>query len=110
VVTSFGAAVLGEHIAREEGSGGVGDGVVGVDEIEAMIAETHGEFHRQREGVVARLEKAVAVDLDGMKWMRAVSVGGTEGALVTDEVDFVTTGGEFLPRGSSRMPLPPTLG
>ena len=95
----FGPAVLGEHVACEEGGGRVGHRIVRVDEIEAVVAGHFSEFHRKREGVVGIFEETVAVDFDRVK----MDAGGvdreTERTFVTDEVDLMTAGGEFFAEG-----------
>ena len=64
-----------EHGAGEDGGGGVGDGVMDVENIEAMIAADFGHFDGERQGVIGVFEEAVVVDADGVE----VDAGGVFG-------------------------------
>ncbi len=56
-----------EHGAREDRGGGVRDGVVDMEHVEAMVAAHLGHAHGERQGVVREPEQLVFVDGDRME-------------------------------------------
>ncbi len=92
----------GEHGAGEDGGGGVWDGVVDVQNIQAKVAGDLGHFDRERKGVVGVFEEAIVVDFNRMKKKARGVLGKAEGAFVGDEVDFVAAAGEFFAQGGGQ--------
>jgi hypothetical protein len=78
-----------EHGAGEDGRGGVGHRVVHVEQVQPVIPRHLGHAHRERQGVVGKLEHVVVVDGDGMEVQSRPVPGQAERPLVADEMHLV---------------------
>src|SRR5690606_26245772 len=90
------AALAVEDLAGEDGAGGVGDGVVDVEEVEALVPHDVHHLARQRDGVGGVLEERVRVDAALVDEQAVRDVVEAEGEVVGDEVDLVAARGGRL--------------
>ena len=98
-----GAVQGGDHLqaaahrhAGQEGRGGVGDGVVGVHDVQAVVVGHVGHLGGQGDGVGGRLEQGVAAGghlVEGDPVLEAHQPGRDGGA---QEVHFMAPGGQRL--------------
>ncbi len=95
VVTMRGAPVA-EHLLGEEAGDRVGDRVVDVEELEAVLARGLRHLHREGEVVGRVLEERVARDVHLVEADVLLEVAEAERQPVGDDVDVVAPAGELL--------------
>ena len=84
-----------QHGHCEHGRGGVGHGVVHVQNVEALRRGDLGHLHRQRQRVVRVFEQIIVVDLHGMKMNARLVARHAERRRVADEMHVVAPLGEL---------------
>ena len=95
VVTMRGAP-LAQHLLGEEPGDRVGDRVVDVEELEAVLARRLRHLHREREVVRRVLEEGVARDVHLVEADVLLEVAEAEGQAVRDDVDVVAAARQLL--------------
>ena len=92
----------GKHVPGENGRGGMGHGVVHVQDIQfevpAHLRHAHGEGQR----IIRIFKQPIMVDGDGMEMQARLADGQAERAFVADEMHLVAAPGQFLAQGGGQ--------